>query len=162
MEATITCPICDSTATDVFTTDCKHQFCCTCIVRISKLYGQSLPCPICHNQIYVIENGNKACRPAFHPNNYPKIHNLKDDMLISAYETISKENKWKVLYEYVVDESRGFMTCKDKEIRQLMDKINDNYRPGHSGASIGMTMREMHFIAQYGLEVYHTVTHAIA
>jgi Zinc finger, C3HC4 type (RING finger) len=149
----LNCLICLHDTNKIYTTKCKHIFCKSCIMQIRDLFGCSFPCPWCSNELYVEKLEIEI--PLYHPDNYPTDHMLTDPALISAYETISKEHKWEVLHDYVVDETRGFMLCDDVQIRRLMNKINDDYAGGHSGVSMGLTMRQMHFIAQFGLEKYH-------
>jgi hypothetical protein len=44
------------------------------------------------------------------------------------------------------------MFSTDKEIKIISDKIEELGYHGHSGASFGITMRNMQFIALHGLE----------
>jgi len=70
-----------------------------------------------------------------------------------AYKTISRLDKWKLLYNYQVVNNRGFMFSDDEEIRKLMGAIEEDYG-GHSGASLGFTMRHLQFISYYGVSRY--------
>ena len=71
-------------------------------------------------------------------------------MLISAYHTITRLEKWQYLREYVVDPEKGFIFTREETIDNLMTEIENDYR-GHSGASMGLTMRHMEFLANQGL-----------
>jgi len=72
-----------------------------------------------------------------------------NDMLVSAYSVIQNLEKWHFLRDFVVNPTTGFMFNTDPEICSIMDKINDAY-PGHSGTSMGVTMRSMQYIAKNG------------
>ena len=48
-------------------------------------------------------------------------------MLLSAYNTISRLGKWKVMYEYTVDKDMGFVFTHYDKIVQLTDTIRKNY-----------------------------------
>ena len=54
------------------------------------------------------------------------------------------------LYVY----SEGFVWSKCPELIALMSKIEESYQNGHSGGSMGFTMRTMYKIAQWGYAKY--------
>jgi hypothetical protein len=45
------------------------------------------------------------------------------------------------------------MFNNNQEILYIMNEINNNYG-GHSGASLACAMRELQFIAHYGIDYY--------
>jgi hypothetical protein len=78
-------------------------------------------------------------------------------MIQSAYEAVQCLEKWEFLYQFEVDEDTGFMLSRDPEIEIIIHAVDEFYQHGHSGSSIGITMRHIHFIAKYGLEEYRTL-----
>lgn len=75
------------------------------------------------------------------------------EMIESAYTTITRLEKWHYLRDYVVDENTGF--TQEPSILDIMNKINDNYQGGgHSGGSMGFTMRAVHDIAKQGFPAF--------
>lgn len=84
--------------------------------------------------------------------------NLKDGILavIRANETPTLKRKeinaWKYLSEYSPPSNQGFMfSCGDDEIVSL---VQNQMKVGHSGGSMGWTMRNIEFIAKKGLSVH--------
>jgi len=75
-------------------------------------------------------------------------------MLESAYDTITKLEKWNYLREYVISENTGYMFAAEDSINELMDQINSEYQSGHSGCSMALTMRAMDFIAKNGFDSF--------
>jgi hypothetical protein len=69
-------------------------------------------------------------------------------MLENAYQAISLTEMW----DYMKKDRESFMFSKDKEIGIISDKMIELGYDGHSGASFGMTMRNMQFIALNGLD----------
>ena len=75
-------------------------------------------------------------------------------MYQSAYDTINKLDAWGVIRSRYPDSSTGYMFSSDPILNKIMDEIDENYRGGHSGFSIGITMRTMQYIAKNGLEKF--------
>lgn len=79
-------------------------------------------------------------------------------MLLSAYNTISRLGKWKVMYEYTVDKDMGFVFTHYDKIVQLTDTIRKNYEGSdisgcrHDDFTIGYTMSNMEYLAKNGME----------
>jgi hypothetical protein len=69
-------------------------------------------------------------------------------MLENAYNAISLTEMW----DYMKKDRVSFMFSSDKEIEVISKKMEELGYDGHSGASFGMTMRNMQFIALHGLE----------
>ncbi len=64
---------------------------------------------------------------------------------------------WGWLKNYEVNPSNGFMFALDPEfntIGNIMESTNAPVRVSHSGASFGLTMRNLHYIAKNGFEEY--------
>jgi len=81
------------------------------------------------------------------------------DMIRDAMHAIIKTEEnlkareidvWKYLYNFTPPSGQGFMFCKD----DILSLIQTNMEIGHSGTSYGMTMRQIEFIAKYGLDEY--------
>lgn len=84
--------------------------------------------------------------------------NLKDGILavIRANETPTLKKKeinaWKYLSEYSPPSNRGFIfSCGDDEIVSL---VQNQMEVGHSGCSMGWTMRNIEFIAKNGISAH--------
>ena len=69
-------------------------------------------------------------------------------MLENAYQAISLTEMW----DYMKKNTESYMFSSDKEIGIISKKMGELGYDGHSGASFGMTMRNMQFIALNGLE----------
>jgi len=70
---------------------------------------------------------------------------------------VDKSGLWEWLRAYEVDPSRGFMFANNPEINVIGNIMEQNNAPvlvGHSGASFGITMRNLHYIAKNGFEAY--------
>ena len=78
----------------------------------------------------------------------------KRRMLESAYNTITRLQKWDYLCEYKVSEETGYMFSTESTINELMDQINTDYQSNHSGFSISYTMRSMDLIAKNGFDSF--------
>ena len=172
MSESCSCPMCLCSVDDTnkYTTGCNHKFCNTCIEMLfaySSLSSSKLPnCPLCRQPLETLDQQYKIVIdiPPFHADNYPSsssfefIQNEHDRRMIqSAYECICQQNQWEILHSYVVDETRGFMFNTSDEITHLMTMINAHYQNNHSGCSLSIVMRFMHFIAKYGLEHFKTL-----
>ena len=58
-------------------------------------------------------------------------------------------NVWKHLSQYSPPSDRGFMFSYGED--RIVTLVGDNMKTGHSGASMGWTMRNIEFIAKNGL-----------
>lgn len=70
-------------------------------------------------------------------------------MLENAYNVITSLGYWDWLSTFDPG-SGGFMWSNDPKVRQVKNLLMDN----HSGATMGLTMRHMHCIAQHGWDTY--------
>lgn len=178
-EEPVTCSICLDDQTHPFLSSCNHSFCLSCLVRASEFKGTSknFPCPLCRVVITNMEDAIDAYYtmisetetesmatahlPPFLLSNYPLPEEVCFDfindamekyMISTAYTAISKSNKWNILYHFLPKPREGFMWTQNQEILSIMNNVADETEFGHSGCSMGFTMRNIHFIAKYG---YH-------
>jgi hypothetical protein len=114
--------------------------------------GNNINCPLCRTKIVIKENPYGKKIP-FNINNFYQNPNIKDQIILKAYNSVQKVDGWKLLYDYKVNNDTGFMFDTNKEINIIMNQISDDY-DGHSGCSMGFTMRELQFIAYYGVDRY--------
>ena len=68
------------------------------------------------------------------------------DMLNSAYDVITRLDKWSYLKEFDPADG-GFMFSRDPVANLIMQEISNDYG-GHSASSMSVTMRIMQKIAQ--------------
>lgn len=168
------CGICLDKNTEPFTTSCNHSFCIPCIYRVHE-FKCDFPCPLCRREITnkadLIQIFKKykydkelaeytSALPPFNPENYPAevdFSFIRDEMFrrmfLSAYNVITREEKWKFMHDYNPPSTEGFLWSKNIEINILMDKIDEGYG-GHSGGSIAFTMRTMQFIGIHGYKLF--------
>ena len=70
-------------------------------------------------------------------------------MLINAFQAITITETW----DFVAKDRNSFMLDTSPEIYRIMNAMDTcQYSPGHSGASFGLTMRHMQYLAEYGEE----------
>lgn len=74
--------------------------------------------------------------------------------VLTGIKTIEDLQMWDFLKTYEPPEERGFMFDQNPLVKKLMCNINNDY-PGHSGASLAWTMRELQYIAKYEPETVH-------
>lgn len=83
---------------------------------------------------------------------------VKDGMhsIVRVAEIPEMKNKeinvWKHLSEYTPPADRGFMFSYGED--RIVSLVSDNMETGHSGASMGWTMRQIEFIAKNGIPAY--------
>jgi hypothetical protein len=70
------------------------------------------------------------------------------EILDRAQKVITKLKMWKFLKNYELHSNTGFCYCTNKTILNIMNEIQKDY-DGHSGASMGITMRNLHKIAKF-------------
>ena len=73
------------------------------------------------------------------------------EMVKSAYKVIANAEGWRLLSNF---RGESFMFTSDSRLNDIMDKVNIEYGGGHSGSSIGITMRHMEYIAKNGFNCY--------
>jgi len=76
---------------------------------------------------------------------------MRSILLVSQLpEVRAKEiNVWKHLSQYSPPSDRGFMFSYGDD--RIVTLVQDNMKTGHSGCSMGWTMRQIEFIAKNGL-----------
>ena len=83
---------------------------------------------------------------------------VKDGMhsIVRVAEIPEMKNKeinvWKHLSEYSPPADRGFIFSYGED--RIVTLVGDNMETGHSGASMGWTMRQIEFIAKNGIPAY--------
>ena len=73
-------------------------------------------------------------------------------MISTAYQVVSNLEKWDYLRTFDPG-CTGFMLTKDLVAVNIMDEIERSYQ-GHSGCSMGCTMRVIQMIAEQGYRRY--------
>ena len=85
-------------------------------------------------------------------NRFSKLPGLSQwdaDMLNDAYEAITATNNWDNVKNF---NGESFMFSSEPWVSNIMSAMH--YRDQHSGASFGMTLRSMEFIAKHGWDAY--------
>ena len=72
-------------------------------------------------------------------------------MISSAYDCVTIKKAWECIKLF---RGESFMFCKDNEVNNLMNFIDSSYDYGHSGSSIGFTMRQLQLISNIGFDNY--------
>ena len=83
--------------------------------------------------------------------NFSFLCDSDHSMIQSAYNTISRLEKWDYMRRYSPSDETGYMMDHDPIIGEIITSINDEYHY-HSGASLGYTMRRMQYVANYGYD----------
>ena len=138
------------------TTDCNHTFCKECLQNIFKYKPSQyfIHCPTCRQKVsHKILYTPLSEIPA-NPDLSWMTCEMNKDMIESAYNIITQQEKWRLMQEFETSPDEGFMMCKNMDILKIMNEINETYRGGHSGASIAYTMRSMQKIARMGLDKF--------
>lgn len=71
---------------------------------------------------------------------------------------LDQTNMWEWLRAYEVDPTQGFMFSTNSEIYiigNMMENLDAPIPMSHSGASFGLTMRNLSYIAKNGFEAYN-------
>ncbi len=83
--------------------------------------------------------------------------NLPDwdrEMIESAFQAVSSvEGGWDFLSTYDPGNGGFMFSTPPPKMKEIDDAVNNSYG-GHSGASYGITMRVIQYIAKYGWDVY--------
>jgi len=82
------------------------------------------------------------------------LQNSDKNMIESAYHTVNRMEKWDYLRRYSPSKDTGYMFDRDPTIGEITNAINDNWDGGHSGCSMGCTMRRIQYIAENGFEKF--------
>jgi hypothetical protein len=72
---------------------------------------------------------------------------------------VDQTDLWNWLKNYKVNPNNGFMFASEPQISlicSVMEKDGAPYQQSHSGASFGLTMQNLYYIAHNGFEAYKT------
>jgi len=70
--------------------------------------------------------------------------------LFDAFAAVCKADAWEYLRYFEPEEGKGFMLTNN----EMLTEINKYMDQGHTGASYGITMRAIHYVAKHGYEEY--------
>ena len=139
-----------------------------------------MECIICYNECFELRKCNECvsdicCSQCFDnltTSNCPKCRNSKfktfnyseglfdfinDEIsrktLNNTYKAITNTNNWENLKNFSVDLKKGFMFSSEDFLKEISDET-ERLNTGHSGASWGFCMRQMHEIAKNGWNNY--------
>lgn len=73
-------------------------------------------------------------------------------MIESAYRTVTRLKKWDYIHNFTPNYEEGFQFSNDIEINNIMVEIDNEYKEGHSGYTMGFTMRTINTIAKHGYQ----------
>lgn len=80
---------------------------------------------------------------------------IKDELtrgiVKEAHDIVENEKAYPLLKRF---NGKSFMFDSPPDIEQLMGKIDSRSKFGHSGFSLGFTMRQLEYIAKNGMEEY--------
>jgi hypothetical protein len=86
---------------------------------------------------------------------FPDFSFITDDSsrmcIESGYKGVQLTQGWNALRTFNCE---SFMFSHLPNIRRIMDAVNEQYDGGHSGASIGWTMRQLERISHVGVNVF--------
>ena len=72
-------------------------------------------------------------------------------MYTSAFDAITQLELWPFMRNF---SRESFMFSSSPEVSQISERISQLGYDGHSGASFGLTMRAMEYIAKNGIDIY--------
>ncbi len=73
------------------------------------------------------------------------------EMLEDAFQAVTKADAWELLKDPAIPGDDGFMFTQNPSVEEISKFMKYE---GHSGASYGVTMRAMEFIAKEGWDAY--------
>jgi hypothetical protein len=77
------------------------------------------------------------------------------NMIENGYQSVNSLELWDWLSSFEPEEGKGFTYSNCEEINKIFQKMEElPNSPGHSGASFGITMRKLQFIAKNGLDAF--------
>ena len=79
------------------------------------------------------------------------------ECMINGFWAINRLNAWGWLKSFVVDPKRGFMFSSEPMITSIGNMMESTEAPvtiSHSGASFGLTMRNLKYIADNGMDAF--------
>lgn len=90
-------------------------------------------------------------------NTFEFIPSSQRIMYETAFNAITQLELWGYMKNF---KGESFMFSKDKEVEDIYKKIEELGYVGHSGGSFGCIMRDMEFIAKYGIKRFEEDYHA--
>jgi len=69
----------------------------------------------------------------------------------TGYKGVQVSEGWNSIRNF---RGESFMLTNDPEINRIMNAVNDEYNGGHSGFSMGWTMRQLQRISRVGVNVF--------
>jgi hypothetical protein len=73
------------------------------------------------------------------------------NMIKTGYDGVMLTEGWDMIREFT---GRCFMFTSNPNIKRIMNAVNDKYNGGHSGCSIGYTMRILERISHVGMNIF--------
>jgi Ring finger domain len=137
-------------------TKCNHTFCKECLEKIFQ-YKSNPPfihCPTCRKLVlrHIFTKWPPLEELYIEPDFSWIESSYNREIIETAYTSVTRLQKWKLMQEFEPKATEGFMRCSYPPMVDLMSDINRQY--GHSGASLAYTMRTMQKIARIGVEQY--------
>jgi hypothetical protein len=75
-------------------------------------------------------------------------------MVSTAYKAVQDMGEWDFIRRYDPNPDLGYISDPNVRINAIESRIDQEYQGGHSGASMGATMRAIQFIAKNGLNAF--------
>jgi len=91
---------------------------------------------------------------AYSVNTFNFIPNSQRIMYETAFNSITHLELWNFMRDF---QGESFMFSNRREVERIYEKIENLGYYGHSGSSFGMILREMQYIAKYGLDEYENL-----
>jgi Ring finger domain len=137
-------------------TKCNHTFCKECLEKIFQ-YKSNPPfihCPTCRKIVprQIFTKMPPLSELYIEPDFSWITSNNNREIIETAYTSVTRLKKWKLMQEFEPKSNEGFMGCSHPPVVDLMSDISHKY--GHSGASLAYTMRTMQKIARIGVEEF--------
>ena len=138
------CIICYDAICEKKCEECESEICCNkCYAKLKKT-----TCPKCRaNNFKELDISNEGIFSFYTGDN------LFRNGLEKTYQAVTNTNNWENLSNYIVDPNKGFMFSSEEFLSEVSNET-ERLQVGHSGASWGCCMREMHYIAKHGWRIY--------
>lgn len=108
------------------------------VANIHELESEVLPIP-------VAPHTDRPANPDF---SFMSVES--SNLLTRAYRVINQEEGWSILANFY---GESFMFSRNPQVGRLTTAIARDY-DGHSGSSMGWTMRQLEYIAKNGFSSY--------
>jgi hypothetical protein len=76
---------------------------------------------------------------------------ISRNCIASGYKGVQRTEGWNAIRNFT---GESFMFTRDPVITRIMNAVNDEYGGGHSGSSMGWTMRQLERISRVGTTVF--------